>query len=110
MGKEDEMSTLVVLAFDNESGALDMRDELKRMQKEKIVKLDDAAVVIRGRDGKVKVKQAVSLVGKGVFGGAFWGMLVGILFVMPWLGLAVGAVSGALFGFRAIHRKGGKQE
>jgi uncharacterized membrane protein len=31
-------------------------------------------------------------------GGAFWGMLIGLFFWMPWLGLAVGAVTGALLG------------
>ncbi len=31
-------------------------------------------------------------------GGAFWGMLIGLLFWAPWLGLAIGAVSGALAG------------
>ncbi len=31
-------------------------------------------------------------------GGAFWGMLIGLLFWAPWLGLAIGAVSGALGG------------
>jgi uncharacterized membrane protein len=44
----------------------------------------------------VKVKQANNLVGAGAYGGAFWGMLIGLLFWMPWLGLAVGAISGAL--------------
>ena len=49
-------------------------------------------------DGKIKVKQATHLVGVGLVGGAFWGMLIGLFFWMPWLGLAVGAVTGALLG------------
>ena len=92
------MSELVVVAFDKETGAAEMRDALVELQKQKLVTLDDAAVVVRQRDGKVKVKQAVNLVGQGALGGAFWGMLIGILFWMPWLGLAVGALSGALGG------------
>jgi uncharacterized membrane protein len=92
------MSDLIVLAFDTETGAQEMRETLVRLQKQKIVTLEDAAVVVRKQDGKVKVKQAVSLVGAGALGGAFWGLLIGLIFWMPWLGLAIGAASGALAG------------
>lgn len=92
------MSDLIVLAFKNETGALEMRDKLLDLQKQHLIELEDAAVVIRGQDGKAKVKQAVSLVGQGALGGAFWGMLIGLIFLMPWFGLAVGALSGALGG------------
>ena len=62
------------------------------------VTVSDAAIVVRKEDGKVKVRQANDLVGPGALGGAFWGMLIGLLFMMPWLGLAIGAVSGAIAG------------
>lgn len=92
------MSDLIVLAFDNPDGAFQLRDKLISLQKQHIVTLEDAAVVIRKDDGKVKVKQVASLTGAGALGGAFWGMLIGLLFWMPWLGLAIGAVTGALAG------------
>ncbi len=92
------MSELVVVAFDNAVEADQLMDKLGKLQKERLITLDDAAVVVRKHDGHVKVKQAHNLVGSGAMGGAFWGMLIGLLFWAPWLGLAIGAVSGALAG------------
>lgn len=92
------MSDLIVLAFKNETDALSMRDDLISLQKQEVITLQDAAVVVRHGDGKPKVKQATSLVGAGALGGAFWGMLIGLLFFAPWLGLAIGAVTGAIAG------------
>ncbi len=92
------MSQMVVFAFKDEKGAEQMRDELGGLQKQQLITLSDAAVAVRRQDGKVKVKQATSLVGIGALGGAFWGMFIGLLFWMPWLGLAIGAASGALGG------------
>lgn len=92
------MSELIVFAFQNESGAARMAEEIKSLQKQHLVSLSDAATVVRKEDGRVKVKQSNDLVGPGALGGAFWGMLIGMLFMMPWLGLAVGAVTGAIAG------------
>jgi uncharacterized membrane protein len=92
------MSELIVFAFDSETGANEMSSAIQQLQKEELIKLDDAAVVVRKQGGKPKVKQAQNLVGAGALGGAFWGMLIGLLFFMPWLGLAVGAAAGALAG------------
>jgi uncharacterized membrane protein len=92
------MSDLIVLAFDTEDGASRMISNIDRMQKMSLITLDDAATVVRNMDGKPKVTQTNSLVGAGAWGGAFWGMLIGLLFFAPWLGLAIGAISGALAG------------
>jgi uncharacterized membrane protein len=55
-------------------------------------------VVVRKPVDKLKVKQVVSLVGVGALDGAFWGIFIGLLFWMPWLGLAIGAATGVLSG------------
>lgn len=92
------MSSLVVLRFDDMDGAEAMRDKMYDFQKRELITLEDAAVVVREKKGRAKVKQAHSLVGAGALGGAFWGMLVGLLFFAPWLGLLAGAAAGALSG------------
>ena len=92
------MSELVVLAFKTETGAREMEETLIGLQKKELIKLEDAAYVVRRQDGKVKVKQANNLVGSGALGGAFWGLLIGLLFWAPWLGLAIGAATGAIAG------------
>jgi len=79
-------------------GAEAMRDRMYDLQKRELIKIEDAAVVVRNEKGRAKVKQAHSLVGAGALGGAFWGMLIGLLFFAPWLGLLAGAASGALSG------------
>ena len=92
------MSSLVVLAFDSMDGAEEMREKMYDLQKRELITLEDAAVVVRKENGQTKVKQAHSLVGAGALGGAFWGMLIGVIFLMPWLGMAIGSVTGALSG------------
>lgn len=92
------MTELIVLAFNSESDAKEALSVLGNLQKQELIKLSDAATVVRKADGKVKVKQAVDLVGAGALGGAFWGMLIGLIFLVPWLGLAIGAISGAIAG------------
>ena len=92
------MSELIVIAFDTETGAEEMRDDLQKLKKEHLISLKDAAVVIHRQDGKVKVKQATHLVGKGAVAGGLGGLLLGTLFLAPWLGLVGGAIGGAVAG------------
>ena len=92
------MSELIVLAFDNEQGAFRARDKLLDIQKGRMLQLADAAVVVRQQDGKVKVKQLQNLVGSGALGGTFWGLLIGLLFAAPWMGLVLGTAAGAAVG------------
>jgi uncharacterized membrane protein len=96
--KERIMSDLVVVAFDDETTAFRVRDKLARMQKEHLVGLEDLVVVVHRKDGKTDIKQSQSLMGLGALSGAFWGLLIGLIFLAPWLGLAIGAITGALAG------------
>ena len=92
------MSNLVVIAFEDERKAFELREKLMEMQKEYLIEMEDAAVVTKHADGKVKLHQTVNLTAAGAVSGGFWGMLIGMLFLNPLLGAAVGAGAGALSG------------
>ena len=93
------MATLTALKFDTPTGAEQMLDKVKVMQKMQIIQLQDAAIVTWPEGKKSpKTKQLVSMAGIGALQGAFWGMLFGLIFFVPFFGLAVGAAMGALGG------------
>ena len=92
------MSNLVVVVFDDEVTAFEMRTALLKMQQQYLIDLEDAVVVTRDKSGKTKLDQAVNLTSAGAVGGGFWGLLIGMIFLNPLLGAAVGAGAGALSG------------
>lgn len=76
-----------------------MVDSMQRLQKEGLIRLEDAALVEWDPEKKKpKTRQLHSLKGAGALTGSFWGLLFGLIFFVPILGLAVGAAMGALAG------------
>ena len=92
------MSDLVVIGYDNEFRADEVRLELLKMQKDYLLDLEDAVVAVKKGDGTVKLHQSYSLPAAGAMGGGFWGLLIGTIFLNPLLGAAVGAAAGATAG------------
>ena len=92
------MSTLVVIAYENPYAAEEVRLKLRKLQAEYLIDLEDAVVAIKDQKGKVKLNQAVDLTAAGAVSGGFWGSLIGLIFMNPLLGLAVGASAGAVSG------------
>lgn len=92
------MADLFVLGFPTKEKAEAVMELARQLQKEELLDLEDAALVWRTGEGKIKVQQAFSPVGAGAASGALWGTLLGLLFLMPVFGLAVGAASGAIAG------------
>ncbi|PZV19132.1 MAG: hypothetical protein DCF20_02455 [Pseudanabaena sp.] len=93
------MSALTVWKFNTPEGAELALVKLAKLQKERLIEVQDAATV-SWQLGKKKprTKQAVDLVGGGTLDGAFWGLLFGLIFFMPLIGMALGAAMGALNG------------
>jgi len=92
------MTHLVVLGVDNRDDAERLFDLAGDLAKQELLQLQDAAYAYRDDKGKVRIQQAVSLTGAGAASGALWGTLIGMLFLMPVAGLAIGAGTGALAG------------
>jgi uncharacterized membrane protein len=92
------MSSLIAVGFKDEFTADAVVLELRKLQKEHLIDLEDAAIVIRDKDGKVKIKQTQELTTAGALSGGFWGLLFGFIFFNPLLGWAVGAIAGGISG------------
>ena len=92
------MSTLVVVGYDDPFKAEEVRMKLQKMHKDYLIDLEDAVCAVKDQAGKVKLHQAVNLTAMGAASGGFWGTLVGLIFLNPLLGLAVGATAGAVSG------------
>lgn len=92
------MSQLIAVSYTDQFKAEEVRLKLQKLQSEYLLELDDAVVVTKNAEGKVKLNQAVNLTATGALSGGFWGSLIGMLFLNPLLGLAIGAASGAVAG------------
>lgn len=92
------MRNLIVVAYDTEFKAEEVRLDFLKMQKSYLVSLEDAVIVEKKQDGKVKLHQMYNLTARGAVGGGFWGTLIGLIFLNPLLGLVVGAGAGAVAG------------
>ena len=92
------MSTLVVIGYNEIHKAEEVRLTLVKLQRDYLIDLEDAVAVTKDAKGKIKLHQTVNLTAAGATSGGFWGMLIGLMFLNPLLGIAVGASAGAVSG------------
>ena len=92
------MPELIVITYDDVHQAEEVRLKLLKMQKEYLIDLEDAVVVVKDKKGKIKLRQMYDLTATGAMKGGFAGILIGLLFLNPLLGLVVGSASGAVAG------------
>ncbi len=89
-------SNLVVIGFEDELQADEVRNALEAMEKEHLVDLEDAVVVVKNSEGELMVKQEEDFVAADALKGGLLGLLIGVVLLEPWLGLVAGAIGGAL--------------
>ncbi|MGD9845253.1 MAG: DUF1269 domain-containing protein [Variibacter sp.] len=95
------MSDLIAIVYPTEAKAEEVRQRLLKLQKEYLITLSDAVIATKTENGQVKLNQLVNTTATGAVSGSFWGLLIGVIFLNPILGVALGAASGALGGLLA---------
>ena len=99
------MSELVVVGFDDVFEADRVLTVLLRLEREYLIDLEDAVVAIRSPDSTVRLRQTISPLrwgaASGLAQGALWGGLIGLLFLAPVAGIALGGLAGAGIGAAA---------
>ncbi len=98
LAESGAMSNLIAVAYKDEATAREVLGVLSRLQVERSIELEDAVIVTRNQDGKVKLHQSTKTAAAGATGGALWGGLIGLIFFAPLLGMAVGAAAGGAAG------------
>ncbi len=92
------MSELIVIGYDDEETASRVLNELQELQRDYLVDLEDAAIIKRNRQGKIQAITTDQTIALGTVTGMFWGTLIGLLFLAPIAGFAIGGLIGAATG------------
>ncbi len=102
------MSELAVLLFKgDEDRAFAVFKEMEPMAKHDQITVKGAAVAVKDQHGKVKLRQTSDWTPqKGILRGGFWGLLIGIIFAVPVVGVLLGGAIGlALKGRQVLDPK-----
>jgi len=88
---------IIVAAFQDPNGASAALEELKQAKKQGLIKIEDAAILVKDADGKLRIKETADMGGgKGAVIGGVVGGVVGLLAgPIGWVALG-GAVIGGL--------------
>src|SRR5262245_27278008 len=93
------MATVSYIKCPIEGGAERLFSRVCELQKQRLIRIDDAAIVTWSNGTKrPRARQLTDLSASAALDGAFWGTLFGAVFFMPLAGAAVGAACGALRG------------
>jgi uncharacterized membrane protein len=92
------MSELIIIGYDDHGRAKAAYEEVQSAHSDFIVQLTGLALVTVDSNGKQHVETPGRLVAVSAASGALWGVLIGILFLVPGAGMLFGGALGALTG------------
>jgi uncharacterized membrane protein len=93
------MSQLFAVVYDTPEAARREAERVRDLARGQTLTLRDMVIVTRNAGGEVALDQSVNLVAAGALGGAFWGSLIGLVFLVPLAGAVGGAAAGAIGGW-----------
>ena len=88
------MSDLIAIAYPDQAAVSRATANVAEAVHDGLLEVEDLVVIVRDEDGTVDVQQGGTGVGTAAVGGAMWGGLIGLIFLAPLLGMAVGALAG----------------
>jgi uncharacterized membrane protein len=95
------MADLVVIGYEDEATAQQAYDVVGQLQHDLVMQVSGAAVVTKDAAGKTQMVTKTGATSSGALMGGFWGMLIGLLFIIPVAGLIIGGLMGAVMGTMA---------
>ena len=90
------MAELLVIGYPDVETAQKALDTVHELEKDLIMQTGGAAVVRKTEDGKVEMVTKTGATSAGVAMGGFWGLLFGLLFLVPIGGWIIGGIIGGL--------------
>lgn len=93
-----ESDRFVVIGFDDERLAFELRELLCELEEEQVIEVGDAVVATRNAKGKVRLHQSIPLVAGRTALGAFSGMMLGLFVLNPLFGAVAGTAAGLTAG------------
>ena len=89
---------LVAITFDDPMKAQEALLASLRLHKRETIKVEDAAIVVKDRNGRIRIHQTKDIdAGQGAMTGTWVGLLGGILFMAPLIGAVLGAAVGGIW-------------
>jgi uncharacterized membrane protein len=88
------VSDLIAIAYPDQAAVERARERLRKAVVDGVIQVEDVVVMIRDEDGTIEVRQGSTGVGMAATGGAIAGGLIGLVFLAPLFGMAVGAAAG----------------
>jgi uncharacterized membrane protein len=92
------MADLVVIGYPDEATAEKAYEVVGQLEHDLVMQVAGAAVVAKDAEGKAKMETKTGVIGAGALLGGYFGLLFGILFLIPVGGLLFGGILGALMG------------